>query len=108
MSAQEMLTDMVRGFDAERDCLAVVEVGKRQWRTFHLATTDNGRPRLTDITEVCAVACGYRGPTRGRGAQPIAADFGLSIAMKVASATGLSVFAQVAGVDSCERRCEPC
>lgn len=107
MNASEMLTDMVRAFDPDRDALAVVETGKRQWRAFHLAVTDSGRPRLTDITELVALGCEFRPPTRGRGAQPIASDFGLSIAMKVASVTGLSVFAQVAGVDACERRVDP-
>jgi hypothetical protein len=108
MSTQEMLADMVRAFDTERDALAVVEVGRRQWRCFHLQVTDAGRPKLTDVTELVALGGELRPPTRGRGSQPIASDFGIAIARKVASVTGLSLHAQVEGVDRFEGRCEPC
>jgi hypothetical protein len=106
MSATDMLSDTLNRF-GDGDGLAVVEVGKRLWRVFHLATTDTGRPKLTDLSELCAVACELRPPTRGRGAQPIPAEFGATISRKIAATTGARVWVQVEGVDRFEGWCEP-
>jgi len=106
MKPCEMLTDALGRFD-DNDTLAVVEVGKRQWRVFHLATTDDGRPKLTDLSELAALACNLRPPTRGRGSQPIPCDFGAGVVRKIAAVTGARVWCQVEGIDRFEGWVEP-
>lgn len=106
MKPSEMLSDTLGRFDDD-DALAIVEVGKKQWRVFHLALTDSGRPKLTDLSELAAVACELRPPTRGRGSQPIPSEFGAAISRKIAATTGARVWVQVEGVDRFEGWAEP-
>ncbi len=107
MNAIDMLAEVALRCSSHDETLLIVEVGRRQWRCYRLALNLENRPHLVEVTEVVALGCELRPPTRGRGASTIPSDFGMAIAKAVAAKAATRIHAQVVGIDSHEGWVEP-